>query len=312
MIRQFVHINSAKKKQFYSFRKTSVKCKNVKMGLKIFISILLIGSNLYGSFGQYEFLGCNYFLQNDTYYGCRMEIYNPTGLKNFTAVEGIHLSEKTDEDVKYITRDRVVSMPNYPSIILRKFRNTEKLELTNSIFERIDDNAFQFCKNLLHLDFGFNKFKRMEDNLFKNCKDLTYLSLLRNEISDISEYAFSNLTSLSVLILSHNPIESFSKNIFKPLTSLVRLDADYMKLKVLHSNSFGGHRYFTTFSLVGNLINAFDEAIIDITAINFLDVRANVCVNAQLKDATILRSALRSSLSTCIRNYNTLTSNVLK
>ncbi|XP_070505351.1 carboxypeptidase N subunit 2-like [Chironomus tepperi] len=235
-----------------------------------------------------------------------LELYNPTGLYNFSEIEGTHLSEKTDDDVKIITRDRVVTMPVYPSVILNKFKNAEKLELTNSIFETIEVNAFESCKNLLYLDFSNNKFKRLENDLLRNCRNLTLLSFYSNEVSKIDENAFINLSSVQTLILSYNPIEHLSKNIFKPLISLIRLDANYMKLKIIHSYSFGGHRFFTTFNLIGNQINAFDEKIIDNTAIDFIDVRSNACVNGQLKDTSIMRASLRAALRICIQNYNTV------
>lgn len=275
------------------------------MNFKVTLLILIIWSSFDGLNGQFEFIGCNYFLQNTTY-ACSMDIYNPSGLKIFGNIEGTHLPNKTDEDVTHITCDRVVAMPNYPAIILKKFRNLEKLELHNSIFESCDENSFLYCKNLLYLDFGYNKFKRLEDNVFKNCKSLTHLSFLGNQITYISEFSFSNLTTLSVLILSGNPLESFAKNIFKPLSGLTRLEAFSLKLKVVHANSFGGHRFLKNIILHSNQINAFDETIIDITAVNLLDVRNNVCVNFNLNDPTILRTSIRAHMKTCFQNYKSL------
>lgn len=280
------------------------------MELKIFFSILLIWSNFEALNAQFEFLVCNYFLHNNITYACKIEIYNPTGLKIFNSIEGVHLENKTDEDVTYIPRDRVVTMPNYPAIILRKFRNTEKLELANSIFERMDDKAFQYCRNLLHLDFSYNKFYRLEDNVFKNCKNLTYLNFLGNQITEISGFAFSNLTTLSTLILSSNPLESFTKNIFKPLVSLTLLDANSMKLKVVHSDSFGGHRFLTTIFMHRNQINAFDERIIDNTAVNLISLAYNPCMNfySTISDTSVLRTNMKSLISKCFQNYKNLTS----
>lgn len=281
------------------------------MIVKICLSILLLWTNVHESNGQFEFLNCNYFLQNATFYGCRLEIYNPNRFNNFTNIEGTHLSEKSDRDVKYITRNKIVSSSAYPSVICEKFKNIEKIEITYSIFEEIDENAFRNCTDLTYLDFGYNKINSLSDKLFRNSQKLTFLSLYNNKISEIGENTFENLQELTLLSLSYNPIERFPKNVFKPLINLARLNADYMNLKVLDSNSFGGHRFLTILSLIGNQINAFDERIIDNTAISTLDLRANLCINNQVNDATVLRNSMRSLLQICTRNFRTLTTSKL-
>lgn len=238
---------------------------------------------IYESNGQYEFLSCTYFLQNSSFYGCLLETFDPNGFNNFTDIEGIHLAGKTDDDVKYVTRGRIFEAVIFSSLVFKKFKNVEKFEITQTKIEKFEENVFQECKKLQHLDISYNK------------------------ISKIMDDTFSGLNSLVRLYLSGNLIENFPQNIFKPLINLVSLEIDHLKLKILHSNSFGVHRSLTKLNLQYNKIDAFDEKIIDFTAISTLNMYGNLCVSRDISDYSMTRNSMRSYLQKCFQNFKNLT-----
>ena len=294
--------------------------------------ILTFSVSVSGIFGQEEFLHCNYYVELTNEYTCPLKIFNPYGLNNFTGINGTHLSGMTDEDVRYVYGAAGSNTPNIPSIICDTFKNTQKIEILARGVQIIDEDSFQNCKNLTHLDLKNNKIRQFHKNAFKENQKLNQLLLWFNEITELPEDPFSNLQKLVRLDFESNKITKLPENIFNPLTGLDVLYLEKNSIEVLPTNIFSSLKNMTTFWIYGNKlkivhadsfgllpklifvqmysnqIDAIDERFINNTGINRFDVRYNLCVSKDISDTTASRGSMRADLMVCFENYEEIMS----
>ncbi|KAL7043361.1 hypothetical protein ACKWTF_001467 [Chironomus riparius] len=258
-------------------------------------------------YGQDEMMQCRYYNHTSGLYSCDLTIYNPNGLNNFTAINGTHLSGKTDALVKSIFRDQIFVTPNIPSIICKQFQNLEYLNFPLAGIQKLDSSSFIDCKKITEIYLFSNQISQIGENTFENCQNLIYVYLHFNKIRQLNEKSFYGASKVKFLYLHYNPIQNFPKNIFNPLTNLVYLYAYSTNLTVIHSNSFGVHLKLTLIDLQNNQIDAFDERIIDKTTVSIIDMTNNTCANKKITDTTMLRGSMRLAMKTCFLNYENLT-----
>jgi len=249
---------------------------------KFYFSIFIFLVKFCSIFGQDEMIQCRYFNWSSTIYACHLTIYNPYGLNNFTVVNGTHLSGKTNALVKYIFNDQIFVTPNIPTIICKQFQN------------------------LAFIAFGSTKIEKLDENSFSECKALSDIDLASNQISQIGENTFNRASNVQFINFHNNPIKNFPKNVFKPLTNLIQLNSMVTNLSVIHSDSFGFHLNFKYLYLNNNQIDAFDERLIDKTAVSLIDMTDNICANKLVNDTTIARESMRLALKKCFQNYENL------
>jgi len=302
----------------------------MSLGILLFIFGFIFLSNLNFIRGQSEVLSCSYSGSTNSY-TCSLTIINPNGLNNFTGINGMHLSGMTDEDVRYVY-GAAGSTPNIPSIICEKFKNTQKIEIFARGLQIIDEDSFQNCKNLTHLNLYNNKIRQFHKNAFKENPELNQLLLWFNEITELPEDPFTNLqklvrldfesnnitvlpenifnplTGLDVLYLEKNLIEILPTNIFSSLKNMTTFWIYSNKLKIVHADSFGLLPKLKTVQMYSNQIDAIDEKFINNTGINRFDVRYNLCLSKDISDTTASRGTMRADLKICFENYEEIMS----
>ncbi|CAG9798389.1 unnamed protein product [Chironomus riparius] len=277
------------------------------MDEKFYFLIFIFLVKLNSINGQDEMMQCRYYNHTNGLYSCDLTIYNPYGLNNFTAINGTHLSGKTDALVKYIFRDQIFVTPNIPSIICKQFQNLDYIDFQSSGIKKLDSSSFIDCKKITNIYLYNSQISQIGENTFKNCQNLIYIYLHFNKIRQLDEKSFNGASKVQHLYLNFNPIQNFPKNIFNPLTNLVNLHAYFTNLSVIHSNSFGVHLKLTGLYLHHNQIDAFDERIIDKTTVSIIDMTNNTCANKIINDTTMLRDSMRLAMKTCFLNYENLT-----
>lgn len=261
----------------------------------------------HASFGQDEMIQCRYYNYSSSVYACDLTIYNPKGLNNFTIINGIHMSGKSNALVKYIFRDQIFVTPTIPSVICKQFTNLERILLYPAKIQKLDKYSFSDCKKVIRIYLYNNEIHQIGENTFSNCQSLINLYLYNNRINQLDEKSFYGAASVQYLNLENNPIENFPKNIFRPLTGILRITAHSTNLTILHSESFGVHLNLSQLYLQNNKIEAFDERIIDKTAVNLIDMTNNLCANKSINDTTMMRDSMRLAMKTCFLNYENLT-----
>jgi len=302
----------------------------MSLRILIFIFGFIFLLNLNFIRGQSEVLSCSYSGSTNSY-TCSLTIINPNGLNNFTGINGMHLCGMTDEDVRYVY-GAAGSTPNIPSIICEKFKNTKKIEIFARRLQIIDEDSFQNCKNLTHLDLKNNKIRQFHKNAFKENPELNQLLLWFNEIAELPEDPFTNLQKLVRLDFELNKITKLPENIFNPLTGLhvLYLERNLIeelpinafsgmqnmsifvihnnKLKIVHADSFGNLPMLKEVYMYNNQIDAIDERFINNTGITSFELRYNLYVNKDLSDNTVSRENMRRELKVCFENYEEIMS----
>lgn len=264
------------------------------------ISLLIVLINFAVTFGQEDSLSCEYSVFSD--YSCRLIIFNPNGLDNFDKIEGTHMEDKTDDDVKemdnYFYRNHIST--NIPSIICVQFENLERIELRYLEIQNIDENSFKNCKNLSWLDLehnaistipedtfsantelkrlilSFNQLTTLPDNLFKNQQNLEFLNLGVNNLSNRLDNIFNPLINLTYLNLSGNQITSLKIEWFSYLTKLKNLYLNTNQIKELPKNMFSSLRELAVIEIGRNNLTVIHaDAFGDFRRPQWFDIQSN-------------------------------------
>ena len=199
------------------------------MILKVFIPILTIIVNSTVISGQDEFVNC-YFTVGSQGYACDLTLYNPTGLDNFTEINGTHLAGRSDEDVKNVYAGYGTNTSNVPSIICDRLVNVEAFYYQSIGAQRIDEGSFRGCKKMTFLEISYNKIAEIHENSFKENTELKTLKIWSNQLTILPEKLFESQTKLEELGLETNKIYDLPDNIFKPLTNLKDLRLNFNQI----------------------------------------------------------------------------------
>lgn len=186
-------------------------------------------------------------------------------------------------------------------------KNLTTLELRNNELTEVHENTFVNQEQLTALTLSTNFISDFGDNTFKPLKNLEMLAFNTNFITILKHSWFESLENLQILFIYQNVISDLPKGIFAPLSKMYLLAAAQMNLTVIHSNSFGLLPNLNTIDFYNNKINAFDERLIDNTAIGTLDMISNWCANEWIQDHSESREVLRAAMSACFENYRNLT-----
>lgn len=205
--------------------------------------------------------------------------------------------------------------------------NLEILILSYNNISKIDAKAFSSLTNLKTLRLNNNKIIKISE-IFEPLENLTNLYSYNNQIEEVSPKIFSALVNLEVLDLSNNnilkiyedsfesqkklkeiylysnQIEELPRNFLNSSKQLIRIYLNHNKLKIVHS--FGLLPKLVTVLLNNNQIDAFDQDLIDDSSVTILDMRNNLCANANINDTSVLRLEMRRKLLTCFQNYANL------
>ncbi|KAL7011008.1 hypothetical protein ACKWTF_014045 [Chironomus riparius] len=213
-----------------------------------------------------------------------------------------------------------------PDNFLKNQKRLEDLNLTNNQFSSFSSNFFDSLTNLHSLGLGSNKISAIDSKWFEKLENLVFLGLERNEITEIpnnifskTQYlvelnlsnnkintlttdSFNGLKGLKSINLDHNEIEELPKNLFKDNKNLEELSIGHNKLTIVDSTSFGHPINLTTLHCYFNMIEGFDESLIDNTALFDLDMTENFCVDGWM----LSRNRMKTNLKQCFENFRVL------
>lgn len=112
-------------------------------------------------------INCRYYQDADYGYACDLTILNPLGFDEFTTINGTHLEGKADADVlAVIIFDGETA--NIPRIFCRNFVNVEHFDFGIAFINTLNENTFDECPNLLHINLWQNYITAVPENIFRN------------------------------------------------------------------------------------------------------------------------------------------------
>ena len=152
------------------------------MNEKVLVLVLIFTMKFYIILGQNEVISCRYFVSSNNY-ACDLTIKNTNGWNNFTEIAGTHLINKTNEDIRSVSRVSGSSTKNVPSIICYTFEFTTRMELKSIGIEHISEYSFQNCKKLIYVGLGSNNITQIDGKSFNENLELKTLYLSSNQLS---------------------------------------------------------------------------------------------------------------------------------
>lgn len=222
-------------------------------------------------------LSCIYSINTAGVYTCTLTIFNPNGLNNFTTIDGDHLGNRIDMDVRNVVATNTSRSSNIPRIICDRFRFLDSMTLTQIFITEINADAFT------------------------NCSWLRGLGLDSNLIMSIAPNAFASNRFLSSLSINSNYLENLPQHIFSPLINLESLYINQNFLQILHADIFGQNPVLEVVSMSNNRIHAVSPNVFNNTNIRTLMFFGNICFNQNIfwED----RNYIMRQLAVCTRNY---------
>lgn len=246
-------------------------------------------------------ISCKYFNLGGSGYNCELSISNPGGFNNFTGISGDHIFGFSDQDVVFVNATFGTSA-NIPSIICEKFRNLQRIRVSDIGVNRIDD-SLRSCRNLRTLSLWLKNVTKIHQDALLMNSQLLQLGISGIRISRLPENFFRSQIFLRSLELSSTDIEELQPGLFAPLRNLVSLLIFRGRLTTIRSESFGLLPNLKTLWFGDNQINAIDEKFVNNTGVNELDLTGNVCFNDIIIDRAESRQEMRQKLGLCFENF---------
>ena len=137
-----------------------------KIIFQIFLSIFVIIQKSKG-----QILHCRYSIEEA--YTCKLDVLLAGSRMNSTNISGIHLDDKSDDDV-VIVRSTFGSYSSlFPSMICEKFKNLKCLDFKDLGVQLVQNNSFDNCPNLEKLLINIAINAELPDNLFNSNSKLS-------------------------------------------------------------------------------------------------------------------------------------------
>ncbi|KAL7013753.1 hypothetical protein ACKWTF_015561 [Chironomus riparius] len=161
-------------------------------------------------------------------------------LTNSTNITGLHINNKTDDDVLKIVIESGTFSYFFPTKLCEKFKNLNQLDTMNSIIEVFDKNSFVSCSNLDQMLLTNSMDTEFPENLFFNNTKLTSLKLTCDSLQTVSKnilkYQFKTLKILEMHIYTGNFLLPW--NFFNDFENLFYLKIEITGLKNLDPGWF--------------------------------------------------------------------------
>lgn len=121
--------------------------------------------------------------------------------------------------------------------ICDSFEGLEEIRLSSVSLQKIKEDAFRKCKNLLQVDMSNNKLSYIGPNLFLDNWLLRRVTFKGNNLDERSLPAFAGLDHLATLDLSQNKLRTFPVDANLQLPALQHLDLSSNQLTELHTEN---------------------------------------------------------------------------
>jgi len=185
-------------------------------------------------------------------------------------------------------------MFNFPSV--------RKIDLSLNLMRHLDENTFEFTKELVDIDISNNQLSTLLPSIFTSSKlirlsvannsitslpaqvfanqeNLQYLDLSGNILtsSEIKPNLFAGLSNLLELDLSQNQLDKLRKKLFWDLESLEKLRISHNKIREIPNKLFKSQSKLKTLSLSKNLLTQLTtDALLGIELLNHLMLDNNL------------------------------------
>ena len=177
------------------------------------------------------------------------------------------------------------------------------LRLIDNNLPSLPENLFAHQQELYDISLINSQIQVVPRNIFKSAVTVTSITLSENNIQTLDSELFRSLQNLELLSLSRNKITDLPKNIFSSLENLHQIYLDNNQLTTIHSDSFGINRNLKIIDLTWNNIEAFDEKLIDNTALEVLDMYKTSCTeNLGISDKINIK-LMRIRMKKCFERY---------
>ena len=154
-----------------------------------------------------------------TFYTCEVTSLDNTNNKMvITGHNGVHQSNKNDEDVDFIYIDDTNT--KYLPKGLGTLFNLTYFASVNSQLVEINAEMFEGMDNLEILYLYINKLTSVPLNTFMKLTKLKYINLSGNQIEELPNGLFKNNVNLETIVLWNNKLKFIGSTLFDGLTKL--------------------------------------------------------------------------------------------
>jgi Leucine-rich repeat (LRR) protein len=183
------------------------------------------------------FINCSYEMGVD--YACRMTIQNVQGRNDFNEIDGNHLPNQTNFNVRVLESNRGDSR-NIPSVICKQFPNLRRIYISTSFIQIVNEESFEDCLDLQHISLPGNEIIQIPDFTFANNQNLRVVEFFNNHINFIGANAFGSgaLTDFDVGL---NRLREFNPQwLANSRSTIINLFFEQNQIEILPPNSFEG------------------------------------------------------------------------
>ncbi|XP_070501584.1 leucine-rich repeat-containing protein 15-like [Chironomus tepperi] len=158
-----------------------------------------------------------------------------------TTFDGVHVDNKTDNDVVKVISDSGTFSDIFPSFLCEKFKNLKSVDIYEMWLMRIQSNPFQNCSNLTTLSIRFLNDQELPDYLFPDSMKLRNLKLRGDSLVTLSRDLLENqqesLNNLEIEVYGNDKFV-LQGSFFNPLVNLVILKIGITNLTYLNPEWF--------------------------------------------------------------------------
>lgn len=212
----------------------------------------------------------NNFPQSGDLYSCRAKnIDVREDNLRFLAMEGIHLFNKSNSDVRgavfdrqnmvYLTLGTAAFFANVEHYAVthsklvyvkrnnfRHLKNLKTLSLCGNEIQRIPKDTFEDLAKLEILDLSFNRLKNPPVNLYRAMHELRVLMLNNNELEEISHIFIKHNLKIEEVLMQNNRISTITMVLTEPqpklhhfdLSNNTCIDKDYPEISLAVMETF--------------------------------------------------------------------------
>lgn len=153
---------------------------------------------------------------------------------------GIHINNRTDEDVVRIDFGSGRMLTAYPTMVHDQFPNLHTVVILGNL--QLQRFAIQRCENLTNFIFEgpANSVIKLYNGVFNNCISMREMTIQRTVVAIIEIDVFKDTPNLRRLIISGNRIQNLHVGMFDGLNQLEYLDVERNSIITFEPQIFHG------------------------------------------------------------------------